>query len=160
MNGGPNFELVSAKRLRAHEQVDPGLVEFLTRAIESEGIVWDPIWVARVNGFDLVLNGHHRVRALTRLGARRIPAFVFDYFGPHVKLDRWGEGPPVTKEEVVARAKRRTPFPPKTTRHTILVELPKRPTPLADLRAPAPRAQSARSRASSAARRGSLPEGA
>jgi len=160
MNGGPAFELVSARRLRIHEQVDPGLVEFLTRAIESEGILWDPIWVARSNGFDVVLNGHHRFRALTRLGARRIPAYVFDYSDPLVKLDRWGEGPPVTKEEVVRRAQRRAPFPPKTTRHTILVELPKHPTPLEELRRPAPRGQSARPRPSLIPRRASPAEGA
>jgi hypothetical protein len=152
MNGGPAFELVDPRRLRIHEQVDPGLIEFLERAIESEGILWDPIWVARANGFDVVLNGHHRFRALKRLGARRIPAFVFDYSDPIVKLDRWGEGPPVTKEEVLRRAKRRQPFPPKTTRHTILVELPKRPTKLADLLPPPRAAHPVVPRSSSAGR--------
>jgi hypothetical protein len=132
-NGGPSFELVNARRLRIHEQVDPGLVDFLERAIEAEGVLWDPIWVARGNGFDVVLNGHHRFNALKRLGATKIPAFVFNYHDPVVKLDRWGEGPPVTKAEVLRRAQRRRPFPPKTTRHTILVELPKHPTPLVDL---------------------------
>jgi len=151
MNASPAFELVNPRRLRIHEQVDPGLVEFLERAIESEGVLWDPIWVARSNGFDVILNGHHRYQALVRLGARKIPAFVFDYEDPVVKLDRWGEGPPVTKAEVVRRAQRRDPFPPKTTRHTILVELPKRPTKLAELRDPPEVAHSGTPRSSSVA---------
>jgi hypothetical protein len=153
MNGGPAFELVAARRLRIHEQVDPGLVDFLERAIEAEGVLWDPIWVARSNGFDVVLNGHHRFRALTRLGARWIPAYVFDYADPAVKLDRWGEGPPVTKAEVLRRAKRGDPFPPKTTRHTILVELPKHPTRVEDLRAPPRGSHPRRARSSSPSRR-------
>jgi len=133
MTGFPAFEFVSVGRLRIHEQVDPGHVSYLERAIRMDGVLWEPIWVARMNGFDVILNGHHRFRALVRLGARKIPAFVFDYGDSLIQLGRWGEGPPVTKEEVVRRARRGTPFPPKTTRHTVLVELPKRPTPLEEL---------------------------
>jgi hypothetical protein len=132
-SGLPAFELVDPRRLRIHEEVDPEHVQFVERSIEEEGVLWNPIWVARVNGFDVILNGHHRYQALVRLGARKIPAFVVDYDDSMVRLDRWGEGPPVTKEEVIRRARRRTPFPPKTTRHTILVELPKRPVRLEEL---------------------------
>jgi L-serine kinase (ADP) len=134
MTGGPAFELVSVRRLRVHEEVNPEHVGFLERSIRVEGVLWNPIWVARMDSFDVILNGHHRYRALVRLGARRIPAFVFDYADPVIALDRWGEGPPVTKEEVVRRARRGTPFPSKTTRHTVLVDLPQRPTRLEDLR--------------------------
>jgi hypothetical protein len=133
MTGCPAFEFVSVCRLRIHEEVKPEHVEYLEREIRADGVLWEPIWVARMNGFDVILNGHHRYQALVRLGAQRIPAFVFDYGDSAIKLDRWGEGPPVTKEEVVRRAKRGTPFPPKTTRHTVLVDLPKRPTPLEEL---------------------------
>jgi L-serine kinase (ADP) len=133
MTGGPAFEFVSVRRLRIHEEVNPDRVEYLEESIRSEGVLWEPIWVARLNGFDVILNGHHRYHALVRLGAQRIPAFIFDYGDSVVQLGRWGEGPPVTKEEVVRRAKGGTPFPPKTTRHTLLIDLPKRPTRLDEL---------------------------
>jgi hypothetical protein len=133
MTGSPAFGFVSARRLRIHEEVDPGHVGFLEQSIRRDGVLYEPIWVARLDGFDVILNGHHRFHALVRLGARKIPAFVFDYGDSVIKLDRWGEGPPVTKEEVVRRARLGTPFPPKTTRHTVLVDLPKRPTRLEEL---------------------------
>ncbi|MGP8077228.1 MAG: ParB N-terminal domain-containing protein [Thermoplasmata archaeon] len=133
MTGGPAFELVNICRLRIHEEVNPVHVEDLQESIRSDGVLWEPIWVGRLNGFDVILNGHHRYHALVRLGAQRIPAFVFDYGDSIIRLDRWGAGPPLTKEEVVRRAKWGTPFPPKTTRHTVLIDLPKRPTRLDEL---------------------------
>jgi hypothetical protein len=133
MTGSPAFGFVSVRRLRIHEEVDPGHVGFLERSIRGDGVLYEPIWVARLDGFDVILNGHHRFHALVRLGAWKIPAFVFDYRDSVIKLDCWGKGPPVTKEEVVRRARLGTPFPPKTTRHTVLVDLPKRPTRLEEL---------------------------
>jgi len=133
MTGSPAFELVSVRRLRIHEKVNREHVDLLERSIRGEGVLWEPIWVARTDEFDVILNGHHRYGALVRLGAQKVPAFVFDYEDPIITLGRWGEGPPVTKEEVIRRARRGTPFPSKTTRHTVLVDLPPRPTRLDDL---------------------------
>jgi len=81
----------------------------------------------------VILNGHHRVEALRRMGLKRIPAWVFDYDGDHVDLDRWKPGPPIDKAEVLHRADVGRPFPPKTTRHRLRVELPRRTVPLEEL---------------------------
>lgn len=141
MTNPPEFALLDPKRLKAHERVDERTVEALERELSEEGVVRDPIWVDRETG--VILNGHHRFRALIALGARRIPAWLIDYDDETVLLDRWSEGPPVTKVEVLARARSGRPFPPKTTRHTILGGLPSRPTDLSDLLAAGPRAQPA-----------------
>jgi L-serine kinase (ADP) len=78
------------------------------------------------------------------LGAERVPAWVLDYESDLVRLERWHPGPPISKSEVVRRAEEGRLFPPKTTRHRLLLDLPARPTPLAELlpRAAPPKAHS------------------
>ncbi len=131
MSGELEFELVPIARLRSHEEVDPAKVRKLAAELLASGVFDEPIWVAR--GSYVILNGHHRVAALRALGAERVPAWVVDYDGPTVGLDRWTPGPPITKAEVVRRAGTGDLFPPRTTRHTWKVAPERRPTPLAEL---------------------------
>jgi L-serine kinase (ADP) len=131
MSHGPEFALVPLRRLRGHEEHEPEKVDELIAEIQRTGVFHDPIWVAR--GTWVILNGHHRVEALRKLGMKRIPAWIFDYEGDHVDLDRWSPGPPIEKSEVVHRAHQRRPFPPKTTRHRLRVELPPKTVPLDEL---------------------------
>ena len=134
MRPGAEFRLVPIDRLRGHEEIDEEAVEELVRVLRSDGVFAEPIWVAR--GSYAVLNGHHRVEALKRLGARRVPAWVVDYESDLVSLEPWRPGTRVEKSEVVRRARAGDLYPPKTTRHRILAELPSRPVPLAELLAP------------------------
>jgi hypothetical protein len=131
MSDAPTFELIPIGRLRIHEEIRPELVERLVEEIRREGVVREPVWVAR--GTDVVLNGHHRFAALRALGAARVPAWVIDYDSDAVELGRWQPGPVLSKSEVVARAQSGRPYPPKTTRHTLRPVVPERPTPLAAL---------------------------
>ena len=129
------FQLLPIDRLHSHEEIDEPKVEELVREFGRMRRFIEPIWVARESL--VILNGHHRVEALRRLGAHRVPAWVVDYHSPEVKLDRWAPGPPIAKEEVVARAHGRQLFPPKTTRHKIEVDLPPCDVPLEELLPPA-----------------------
>ncbi|MGP8077651.1 MAG: ParB N-terminal domain-containing protein [Thermoplasmata archaeon] len=142
MKAPPRFALVPLAELRAHEQFDekdiPGLVE----EIRARGELHYPIWVAV--GSHVILNGHHRVEALRRLGAVRAPAWLIDYHSAAVHVDRWSPGPSISKEEVERRAREGLLFPPKTTKHQIRLDLGERPTPLADLRDAAPGAEAHR----------------
>jgi len=131
MNDGPEFAIVPLDWLRGHEEHEADRVDELVEEIRRSGEFVDPIWVAK--GTWVILNGHHRVEALRRMGLTRIPAWIFDYDGDHVDLDRWRPGPPIDKSEVVQRAHHGRPFPPKTTRHRLRVELPRRTVPLEDL---------------------------
>jgi L-serine kinase (ADP) len=153
------FELVPLASLRPHERVTPSKVRALVQEIRSSGVFEDPIWVARGSG--VILNGHHRAAALRRLGAERIPAWVFDYDREAIRLDRWTPGPPISKAEVLRRASEGALFRPRTTRHRVSVELPARPTLLAELmgpkRHPRPAAHARRSAAAGSAR--SVPPG-
>jgi L-serine kinase (ADP) len=130
----PSFELLEIDRLKIHERIEPELVARLVEQIRRDGFVAAPIWVAR--GSHVVLNGHHRFAALRALGARKVPAWVFEYESDVVTLDRWTPGPPLSKREVEARAAGGDPFPPKTTKHSVAVDLPERKTPLSELGVP------------------------
>jgi L-serine kinase (ADP) len=150
MTKAARFALVPLDTLRAHEQIDeadlPGLVE----EIRARGSLNHPIWVAR--GSYVILNGHHRVAALRRLGAVRAPVWLIDYHSPSVRVDRWSPGPSVSKEEVEQHAREGVLFPPKTTKHILAVEPGERTTLLADLMATPP-APDGQGRASGPSRR-------
>jgi len=128
------FALVPVADLREHEEVVESKVRALARELERERVFTEPIWVAR--GSLIILNGHHRAAAARRLGAERVPAWVLDYDSDLVRLDRWTPGPPISKDEVVRRAATGEKFPPRTTRHSLAVPVPSRPTPLAELGGP------------------------
>ncbi|MCI4337107.1 MAG: ParB N-terminal domain-containing protein [Thermoplasmata archaeon] len=131
MNGGVEFALLPIETLLEHEEIRPPHVERLRHEMLASGVVEVPILVAR--GSLVILNGHHRFAALKALGASRIPAYLIDYEGASVHLERWQPGPAITKRDVLDIARRGGRFPPKTTKHLVKVELPARPTRLEDL---------------------------
>ena len=161
MSAHPTFALVRIDSLHEHEEIVEQKVRKLVTEIASHGVFYDPIWVDRDSG--VILNGHHRTAALRRLGAQRVPAWLVDYDSDAVRLGRWRDGPPISKAEVVDRARSGRLFPPQTTRHTIADALPARPTPLAALgvQRPSPVAgsQARRARSGRVSGAGSSPPG-
>jgi L-serine kinase (ADP) len=142
----PEFRLLPLEALKIHEQVVDAEVTQLVRALLAAGVVTEPIWVAR-DSF-VILNGHHRYNALRTLQARFAPAWLVDYDDPEIELDRWGDGPPLTKPEVIQRAVAGKPYPPKTTRHRVRHPLPHHPTTLQELGVVEPAAHGRRDGAS------------
>lgn len=110
------------------------MVEIL-ESIVAEGAVLRPILAAPIPGSRgrmVILDGHHRWQALRLLGALRAPVLVVDYES-HVHLGTWRPGVRVSRSEVYKRALTGRLYPPKTTRHRLLVEASWRPTPLSAL---------------------------
>lgn len=71
-----------------------------------------------------VIDGHHRLEALKRLGARWAPAYLVDYADPRISVHTWRDGEKApSKEEVVERAARGDLFVPKSTRHDFVKQL-------------------------------------
>ena len=145
MTGGAEFALIPISILKGHERIDEANLLELIAHLRRSQVLSDPIWVAR--GSSVILNGHHRVEALRRMGADRVPAWVLDYESELIHVERWRSGPPIAKSEVVRRAQEGRPFPPKTTRHRLLLDLPARPTRLSEL-LPRPLARRVHPRAS------------
>lgn len=128
------FEVLEIDQLHGHERIRPALLEQLTDQIRRDGFLRRPILVAESDF--VILDGHHRVEAVRVLGARRIPAYLVDYFSDVVQLSTWPEAvvTVVSKEDVIRRGRTGDLFPPKTSRHTMTISLEDRPTDLEDLR--------------------------
>lgn len=73
--------------LHVHEETIPELLEKLAQSIKKDGCVKDPIMVDAESL--IILDGVHRVAALTKLGYERIPACLVNYKNPAVKVRSW-----------------------------------------------------------------------
>jgi len=82
----------------------------------------------------VILDGHHRVLALQRLGCGLIPAYLVDYSDPGIVVWPRRREIPVSKESVIASGLCGRLYPPKTSRHEWAYPLNERPVPLALLR--------------------------
>jgi len=127
------FELLDIELLHCHEELRPELLDRVMREIKEDGYVKKPILVA--DKVYVILDGHHRFEALRRLGCRRVPAYVIDYFSDVVDLSLWptAKEKQVRKEDVVERGRAGLLYTPKTTRHTLKIQLPDVFTDLEDL---------------------------
>ncbi len=127
------FELLDIDLLHCHEEIRPELLEQIMEEIREDGYVKKPILVA--DKAWVILDGHHRYEALRRLGCRRVPCYVIDYFSDVVDLTLWptAKEKNVKKQDVVERGRAGLLYTPKTTRHTIKIQLPDVFTDLEDL---------------------------
>ncbi|MCE4604886.1 MAG: ParB N-terminal domain-containing protein [Aeropyrum sp.] len=114
--------LVPIDKLKRHEEVLEHKVASLEDDIRSRGVLIRPILVDAKTL--VILDGHHRVEALRRLGARRVPAVLVDYDSDCVNVDSWREGVTVSKDEVRRRGLSGDPYPPKTSRHRLCFNIP------------------------------------
>ncbi len=127
------FELLDIELLHCHEEIQPDLLERVMEEIKDDGFVKKPILVA--DKVWVILDGHHRFEALRRLGCRRVPAYVIDYFSDVIDLDLWptAKVKEVRKQDVVEHGRAGLLYTPKTTRHTLKIHLPEVFTDLEDL---------------------------
>jgi len=126
--GGPTqvqvrYALVELEKLRPHEQTQPGLLARVLADIRRDGCIRRPVLVESKHL--VILDGHHRYEALKVLGCRRVPVYLVDYEDDGIGLTTWPRAivKTVTKAEVIDRGIRSDPFPPKTTRHRVSIEL-------------------------------------
>ncbi|MGE5486001.1 MAG: ParB N-terminal domain-containing protein [Ignavibacteriales bacterium] len=109
------FALVEARTLMPHEEVDEGHLRELTEEIRRDGVLRQPVVVDARSG--VILDGHHRVRALKGLGCTLIPAYLVDYSDAGIVVWPRRAEIPVSKESVVRTGLSGRPYPPKTSRH-------------------------------------------
>lgn len=110
--------LVPLAMLREHEETIPERTKLVLDDILSEGCLRYPILVdARTL---TVLDGHHRLEALRKLGVNYVPAFMVDYFKDYVRVGAFRKEFRVTKSLVIERALTGRKLPPRTSRHVLL----------------------------------------
>lgn len=126
------FALIELTALLRHEETLPSHLAELTDEIARDGELRCPILVDRRSL--VILDGHHRARALKNLGCVLAPVYLVDYLDPLIQVLPRRPDIPVTKEAVVRTGLSGIPYPPKTSRHVVAEELPERPVGLARLR--------------------------
>ena len=119
----PRFELVDVNLLKSHEEVRNELLTSLIAEIKKDGFLRKPVLVE--NKDYVILDGHHRFEALKKIGCRRIPVYLVDYYDEAIYLTTWPEAKHtnVTKDDVLDTARSGKLYPPKTTRHIVRIEL-------------------------------------
>lgn len=127
------IQLIAIDGLKSHERTSKRRVEYLVRAIKTEGKVKRPIIIDKQSY--VVLDGHHRVEALRSLGASRVPAYLVDYHSQQVRvyLRRKYLYMDMIKQAVLYCGITGQAFPIKTTRHLIQNRPGIKRTPLAKL---------------------------
>jgi hypothetical protein len=125
------FALVETATLLPHEQVEQERLLILVKQIESDGALHSPVIVDR-NSM-VILDGHHRVKALKLLGCALTPVYLVDYSDPSIRVTQWRDVR-VSKREVVEAGLSGRLYPPKVSRHVWRVPPRERPVPLSLLR--------------------------
>jgi len=80
-------ELIPLKDVKCHEEVIEEELQDFIKSLRNKGIFYRPILVDRETL--IVLDGHHRVEGLRRLGAKKVPAILLDYKSDDIKLYTW-----------------------------------------------------------------------
>ncbi len=111
---------IEIEELKEHEEIRPAYLEELKNEILSDGILKMPIAVDKKTY--IILDGHHRLHALKKIGCQRIPVILFDYQSPEIKVLPHREGEIVTKEMIIQTALAGRKMPPKTSKHMIMIE--------------------------------------
>jgi len=105
------------EELKEHEEIRPDYLEALKNEILADGILKMPICIDKKTC--IILDGHHRLHALKRLGCRKIPVVLVDYQSPEIKVIPWREDEMITKEKVIDTALSGKRMPSKTSKHMI-----------------------------------------
>ena len=111
---------IRIEELREHEEIRPNYLEELKNEILSDGILKMPIAIDRDTY--IILDGHHRLHALKRIGCKKIPVILVDYQSAEIEVIPWREGEKVTKGMIIDTALTGKRMAPKTSKHMIRVE--------------------------------------
>ncbi|MFQ5884296.1 MAG: ParB N-terminal domain-containing protein [Thermoplasmata archaeon] len=128
------FAIVEIERLREHEALQEDLLESCIEMLRDDGVFKYPILVDE--NYLVVLDGHHRVEALKRMGYTKIPVYLVDYWDEAIEVTTWPEAEieNITKDMILDMGRSDSVFPAKTSRHIVNVKLEEHPVPLEELK--------------------------
>lgn len=115
-----NICFVDLEELREHEEIRPDYLDQLKNEILSDGILKMPIAVDKTTY--IILDGHHRLNALRKIGCKRIPCILFDYHSSEIEVLPQRKGETVTKEMIIEAGLTGRRMLPKTSRHMVMIE--------------------------------------
>ncbi len=117
--------MVEVNWLKPHEQIKSKARDKLLDMTKRWGGFTKPVLVDSVTGS--LLDGHHRLSVAQELGLSKIPAICLDYLSSEdITLELWPNTDldSITKSMVIQMSESGDLFPPKTTKHTTIFDLP------------------------------------
>ena len=117
--------MVEVDWLKPHEQIKSKARDKLLDMTKRWGGFTKPVLVDSVTGS--LLDGHHRLSVAQELGLSKIPAICLDYLSSEdITLELWPntDFDSITKTMVIQMCESGDLFPPKTTKHTTIFDLP------------------------------------
>ena len=86
-----DYVFIELDKMKPHEQLVQKELEDFIESVTGSGIFWKPMLLAKVPGEDmyLIVDGHHRWAGLQKLGAKRAPSVILNYFSDDVKVYTW-----------------------------------------------------------------------
>lgn len=115
-----DITFLKIEELKEHEEIRPDYLEELKNQILLDGILKMPIAVDKKT--NIILDGHHRLHALRKIGCKKIPVVLVDYQSPEIEVIAWREGENITKEMIVHTALAGRRMPPKTSKHVMIID--------------------------------------
>lgn len=85
------YVYIELDKMKPHEQLVQKELEAFIESVTGSGVFWKPMLLAKVPGEDmyLIVDGHHRWAGLMKLGAKKAPSVILDYFSDDVKVYTW-----------------------------------------------------------------------
>ena len=117
--------MVDVDWLKPHEQIKSKARDKLLDMTKRWGGFTKPVLVDSLTGS--LLDGHHRLSVAQELGLSKIPAICLDYLSSEdITLELWPntDFDSITKSMVIQMCESGDLFPPKTTKHTTIFDLP------------------------------------
>lgn len=85
------YVYIELDKMKPHEQLVQKELEAFIESVTGSGVFWKPMLLAKVPGEDmyLIVDGHHRWAGLMKLGAKKAPSVILDYFSDDVRVYTW-----------------------------------------------------------------------
>jgi len=122
---------VKIQELLPHEHYRPFRAKQLAGEIHKDGKLRRPLLADRKTY--VLLDGHHRLAALKRLGCKKARVLLVDYQSKAVRLYPRKKNLSINKRQVVSCALRHRLYPVKSTRHLVAGGRKTIKTPLQEL---------------------------
>ncbi len=120
-----DVKLVPVNWLKPHEEIKVKPRDKLLDMTNRWGGFTKPILVDTHTG--ALLDGHHRLSVAKELGLKLIPAICLDYLNSElISLELWPNAniESIDKTEVIEMCLGNELYPPKTTKHVVIYDLP------------------------------------
>jgi len=113
------LKVIKTALLRSHERTEPKRLKNLEKEIIRDTILKKPILVDEKTY--LVIDGHHRLAVLSKLGIKKIPVILVNYFNPKIKVKSWDNRKRLDKNIIMKAGLSGKLLPPKTSKHMLLI---------------------------------------